>query len=209
MQVCAYHLDFTTVCGSIFLSPSDQPDDVESLDFQSFIESETEMNHEKILSHPYFSSNIYVEIENFLGHLAIKREEDKSIFFASLTSKLKENIPEELIAKQLTPLLLARMVLLDPNANQNFLPHFLSAKPDDDNEDSDNSILSPSLFKEYVVPILTNIFHVRDTQIRLVLLKFLPKYIQMFSTSQLEDLLPLILLGTNTKNVAFLYYDEC
>jgi len=79
-----------------------------------------------------------------------------------------------------------------------FLPHFLGAKPDDD--DGDNSILSPSLFQEYVIPMLTNIFHVRDTQIRLVLLKFLPKYIQMFSTNQLEDLLPLILLGMRDSN---------
>ena len=183
----------------IYLCFSDQPDDAESWDFQSFIDNETEVNHEKILSHPFFSSNIFVEIENFLSHLAIKKEEDKSTFFASLTSKLQENIPEKLIAKQLTPLLLSRMVLLDPNANQYFLPHFLGAKPDDD--DGDNSILSPSLFQEYVIPMLTNIFHVRDTQIRLVLLKFLPKYIQMFSTNQLEDLLPLILLGKNKRSL--------
>ena len=169
--------------------------DAEFKDFQAFIENETQVDFKTILNHSFFSSNVFVEIENFLSQLTIKNQEEKSVFFARLTSQLQENVPEEITAKQLTPLLLQRMVLLDQNAKHCFLQSFLSVATNP--ADESNSILSPELFKEYVIPIITNIFHVRDMQIRLVLLKFLPNYVQMFSIDQLEDvILPLILLGT-------------
>ena len=40
-------------------------------------------------------------------------------------------------------------------------------------------LLPETLYKEKLIPLLINIFHVRDMQIRLVLLKFFPNYIGM------------------------------
>ena len=48
------------------------------------------------------------------------------------------------------------------------------------------AILPAELFKEKIIPILINIFHVREMQIRLVLLNFFPNYVGMFSKTQLE-----------------------
>ena len=72
-------------------------------------------------------------------------------------------------------------------------------------------ILSQELFKEKIIPILANIFHVRDMQIRLVLLKFFPNYVGMFDQSQLEDvILPLVLLGKkNAKTFKSVYVNRC
>ena len=67
-------------------------------------------------------------------------------------------------------------------------------------------ILSQELFREKIIPILANIFHVRDMQIRLVLLKFFPNYVGMFDQSQLEDvILPLVLLGKANAKTSCLY----
>lgn len=58
-----------------------------------------------------------------------------------------------------------------------------------------------NLFKEKIIPLLLNIFHVRDMQIRLVLLKFFPNYVELFTEGQLEDVvLPLVLLGIRDTN---------
>ena len=85
------------------------------------------MTYAKILAHPFFASSLFVEIENFLLHLPLKNESEKCEFFTDLTSKLHD-IPQALVAGQLAPLLLARMVLLDQNAVDNFLPHMLTPK---------------------------------------------------------------------------------
>ena len=86
-----------------------------------------EVTYAKILAHPFFASSLFVEIENFLLHLPLKSESEKCEFFTHLTSKLNE-IPQALVAGQLAPLMLARMVLLDQNAVDNFLPHMLTPK---------------------------------------------------------------------------------
>ena len=58
------------------------------------------------------------------------------------------------------------------------------------------AVLPEDLFREKIIPVLINIFQVREMQIRLILLKFFPNYVGMFSTSQLEDvILPHVLLG--------------
>ena len=43
-------------------------------------------------------------------------------------------------------------------------------------------LFDETLYKEKLIPLLINIFHVRDMQIRLVLLKFFPNYVDMVRT---------------------------
>lgn len=58
------------------------------------------------------------------------------------------------------------------------------------------ALVPEALFREKIIPILINIFHVREVQIRLVLLDFFPNYVGMFTSIQLEEIiLPLLLLG--------------
>ena len=67
--------------------------------------------------------------------------------------------------------------------------------------EKEEAILPAELFREKIIPILINIFHVREMQIRLVLLNFFPNYVGMFSKTQLEDvILPLVLLGIRDSN---------
>merc|ERR1711997_818034 len=63
------------------------------------------------------------------------------------------------------------------------------------------AVLPEDLFREKIIPILINIFQVREMQIRLILLNFFPNYVGMFSKTQLEDvILPLVLLGIRDSN---------
>jgi hypothetical protein len=47
--------------------------------------------------------------------------------------------------------------------------------------EKEEAILPTELFREKIIPILINIFHVREMQIRLVLLNFFPNYVGMFT----------------------------
>ena len=47
--------------------------------------------------------------------------------------------------------------------------------------EKEEAILPAELFREKIIPILINIFHVREMQIRLVLLNFFPNYVGMFT----------------------------
>ena len=55
------------------------------------------------------------------------------MFAEELVPSLKHEIPANLVAWQLAPLLLSRMVLLDKAAVEHFLPHMLTPKGQWDN----------------------------------------------------------------------------
>ena len=59
---------------------------------------------------------------NILGRIQIL------VFAEELVPSLKHEIPANLVAWQLAPLLLSRMVLLDKAAVEHFLPHMLTPK---------------------------------------------------------------------------------
>ena len=80
---------------------------------------------EEFLSHPFLSSNDFVAIENILTNLPVKTIEERATFFQTLADRL-EKLPGIIVASQLGPLLLSRMVLLDQTAVQDFLPRFLT-----------------------------------------------------------------------------------
>jgi len=159
----------------------------------------------QILRSSFFAHSVFVQIENFLSDLPMKSAAEREKFFAKeLVPSLKHEIPANLVAWQLAPLLLSRMVLLDKAAVEHFLPHMLTPKDDlthHDLTEKEEAILPAELFREKIIPILINIFHVREMQIRLVLLNFFPNYVGMFSKTQLEDvILPLVLLGIRDSN---------
>lgn len=160
-------------------------------------------NLEEILQHGYFVQD-YLDIFQFLTQLALKSPVQKATFFGGLTERL-HGLPEKTIGTQLTPLLLSRLVLLDEAAVQHFIPNMLTPSEGErqpySSERVANPILSRESFKVHVVPLLLNIFQVRDVQVRSVLLSHFSSFCGAFSASQLEeDVLPQLLLGIRDNN---------
>ena len=83
----------------------------------------------QILRSSFFAQSVFVQIENFLTDLPMKSAAEREKFFAEkLVKCLQHEIPANLVAWQLAPLLLSRMVLLDQVAVKHFLPHMLTPK---------------------------------------------------------------------------------
>jgi len=151
-----------------------------------------------VLQHTYFNHN-YLQIVAFLTDLPLKSSEERVVFFKSCVQKL-QTIPENLIGLQLIPLILSRYVLMDPTARFEIIPHVLCPLTPDHPVHL-KPILSREAFREAVVPQIRTMFLVRDTQIRLTLLKHFPNYCKVIDVVTLEDdILPALLLGIRDIN---------
>ncbi|XP_073993884.1 protein-associating with the carboxyl-terminal domain of ezrin isoform X2 [Rhodnius prolixus] len=149
----------------------------------------------KLLEHPYFTHQ-FIYIHNFLTELPLKSGSEKQIFFRELTNKLSE-FNEDVVAGQLGSLLLSRILLLDNSAQEFLLPQMLKPRIDENS----NCIFSEKTFKEYIVPKLVSIFHVRDTQVRLILLTYFQSFTTMCCATQLRsEILPELLVGIKDTN---------
>jgi len=152
-----------------------------------------------LLAHPFFDQS-YLKIVDFLSNLALKSGPEKTEFFGSIT-RLLFDLPEKVVASQLTAMLLSRLVLLESDAGIELIPSLLQPagskrKNGYDPNSAENPLLNDALHKEFVVPHLTKIFTVRDFHIRMVLLRHFKLYYKSFSQSALElEILPLLLLG--------------
>ncbi|ESO95844.1 hypothetical protein LOTGIDRAFT_239407 [Lottia gigantea] len=163
------------------------------------IEASQRPNLNSLLNDPLFK-NDFIDIIKFLKNITVKSEDEKKEFFSSLTSKLLA-LPEPLISRRLTSLLLSRFILLDNQANKFLLPHLLT--PSNNNERSSSikagkitPVLSRVVYKDHVIPLITNIFYVRETNIRLTLLKYFSVYVELFDMEVLEnEIFPHLLLG--------------
>jgi len=110
------------------------------------------------------------------------------LFFRDLLDTLRE-YPQVLVAKHLAELLLSRMVVLDHRARKYLLPALLrttGAPMDEGNQTKE--LFTKEVFQKYLVPRLLKMFHVHDTQIRLVLLNHFRNYCFVFSKEQLVNL---------------------
>ncbi|KAG8042587.1 hypothetical protein G9C98_005221 [Cotesia typhae] len=145
-----------------------------------------------LLTNPFFTHD-FINIHEFLMELPLKSETEKEEFFSNLVPQLKA-FPEKIIADQLGRLLLSRMVLLDSTAQQKLLPCILKPKTEDTEEDT--SLFTVSTFKSHLVPKLLQMFCVRDTSIRLLLLSHLNSFIYAFQLDELKNqILPELLVG--------------
>ncbi|RZF39976.1 hypothetical protein LSTR_LSTR002379 [Laodelphax striatellus] len=137
---------------------------------------------DKVLRLPFFTHE-FINIHNFLSELTLKTEQDKQDFFRDLSGKLS-SFPEDVVASQLSSLLLSRIVLLDTTAQQHLLPLLFSPRADDD--PSKDKVFSESTFKAFLVPKLLPMFCVRDAHVRIILLSHFSTFCAMFSPSQLQ-----------------------
>ncbi|XP_041370739.1 protein-associating with the carboxyl-terminal domain of ezrin-like [Gigantopelta aegis] len=148
----------------------------------------------------------FLGILNFLKTVATKTSEEKKDFFRSLTEKLL-GLPEELVAKRLVVLLLSRFVVLDESAKQYMIPSLLTPyrgdKRPDYHKGPKRPVLHTSLFKLYVIPVLSKIFQIREVHIRLALLAHFSSYVDLFEKEILEDSIVIqLLLGLRDTNDA-------
>lgn len=152
---------------------------------------------DKVLRLPFFTHE-FINIHNFLSELTLKTEQDKQDFFRDLSGKLS-SFPEDVVASQLSSLLLSRIVLLDTTAQQHLLPLLFSPRADDD--PSKDKVFSESTFKAFLVPKLLPMFCVRDAHVRIILLSHFSTFCAMFSPSQLQlHILPELLVGIKDTN---------
>ncbi|CAG9824056.1 unnamed protein product, partial [Phaedon cochleariae] len=149
---------------------------------------------ENILAHEFFNQD-FITIHSFLVELPLKNDEQKSEFFDSLVDKLRL-FDEEIVASQLSGLLLSRLVLLNRNAQERVLPVLLTPKTDANDETQADLIFSEDSFKIHLRPKLLEIFRVRDAQIRLLLLQHFSKFMHIFTRDELlSNILPELLVG--------------
>lgn len=153
-----------------------------------------------VLLHPYFNHE-FVVIHSFLTEMPLKNATEKQQFFTGLVDRLRA-FDEINVATQMIDLLLSRIVLLDVTAQLCVTPFVL--RPRDAASDELSSLaalFTVGTFTAHVVPKILQIFAVRDTQIRLILLEYFAAYVRLFPVDVLtEQLLPLLLLGIKDTN---------
>ncbi|KAK3087793.1 hypothetical protein FSP39_010623 [Pinctada imbricata] len=147
--------------------------------------------------------NDLLSVRRFLQDITLKSLKERETFFRGLTRKLL-GLPEEVVGKHLSQLLLCRFVLLDQHASL-FIPNLLTpctdVRPSTENQGGISPILTEVTFKQYLIPEILKAFHCHDYHIRMILLTHFPYFIHLFDKDVLEtSILPQVLLGIRDIN---------
>ncbi|XP_037964137.2 protein-associating with the carboxyl-terminal domain of ezrin [Plutella xylostella] len=148
----------------------------------------------EVLQHSFFNHE-FISIYKFLNFLPLKSNEEKSSFFSNILENLR-SYDEETVAAQLGGLLLARVTLLDDTARKDVIPYIFKPNNERTADDENNGFFSLAVFKEHLKPRVLQLFGVRDSQIRLLLLTHFSKFVHVFTHEELsQQILPELLLG--------------
>ncbi|CAK8697905.1 unnamed protein product [Clavelina lepadiformis] len=155
----------------------------------------------EILSMSIFKSN-YISIIHFLQSVTLKSTEEKVTFFKSLISNIEaNNIFAEVVGRRIVPLLLTPIVIAEQSAVEHVINTILNPAIESSTSPVKEGLLPESVFARYVIPKIVELFHSRVLHVRLVLIEKFPKYVHLFESSVLKDIvLPEVLLGLNDCN---------
>ncbi|CAK1548225.1 unnamed protein product [Leptosia nina] len=163
-------------------------------DFLQNSDSRKRPSLSEVLQHAFFNHE-FITMYKFLSFLPLKGCEEKTEFFSNILQCLKA-YDEETVAKQFGGLLLSRLTLLDQTARKDVIPYILKPRNDRPHNEEQNGFFSISVFKDYLKPRLIQLFSVRDSQIRMLLLRHFSKFVHVFSHEELaHQVLPELLLG--------------
>ena len=145
---------------------------------------------ESILEHKFFSQPL-IQICTMLQRLPLQSADTKFQFFSSLPERLRQ-LPADVVARQLLPLLLSRYVFCEAAARQFLLPLLLVPRTGPHT----TSLLPLPLYTSHLTPHLKLLFSVRERGVRLTLLEHWPRYAAHLDRETLQhSLLPALLLG--------------
>lgn len=141
----------------------------------------------------------FLEILKDLQNLSLKNSTEKRLLFSTLGSKLC-SLSTQVTSRRLTPLLFSHMVITDPSAEP-FLPYLFASNNDYCRQNNITSLYDIEYFKKTSLPHILLLFNSRDVVVRLIILKYLPYYVDCISRIILnEEVLPEIILGLKDEN---------
>lgn len=110
------------------------------------------------------------------------------------------SIPESIVGSKLANILLSRIVVLNPVAQQYLLPHVLiprsgklffamrgTSKPINPHLETTPGLFDATNYKLFILPVVSRIFLVRDAQIRLILLQYFSHYVELMDKEHLAQ----------------------
>jgi len=163
-----------------------------------------------VLSDELFLTSDFVQIKSFLTNFAQFNEDDKKLFFNNLVERLR-GLSHNLIVNLISFIVSSRLIMSNPDVHNKLLPFILIPAYNENEEilyelTSGESItlrplLNKNVFKMQIIPLICKMYCVRDLQIRLLLLQYLPNYAPLISKACLRQfILPQILLGIKDTN---------
>ncbi len=167
-------------------------------------------NMKSVLNDELFLSSDFVQIKSFLTNFASFNENDKKLFFNTLVERLRK-LSNNLIINLISFIVSSRLIMSNPDVHNKLLPFILIPAYNESEEmlyelTSGESItlrplLNKNIFKMQIIPLICKMYCVRDLQIRLLLLQYLPNYAKLISKGCFRQfILPQILLGIKDSN---------
>ena len=153
------------------------------------------LKFDQLLADKIFANCDYLKIKKSLIAFASLSETDKSQFIDDLVPTLRA-IDEQLLAAAILPLIMtSRVFMLHPLVRDKIAPYIFVADKTGHSK-VDHCLITIELFQRHVVPVIIKLYLVKNLQLRLILLEYLPFYVHLINKDELTvKMLPAIQLG--------------
>ena len=128
-------------------------------------------------------------------------QQEKSLFIESLPSRLLK-LDECVLSFRIAQLIFTTHLYMNIFVRENVLPLLLIPKSKKFAKEVSryqhhvhNALITESVFKQFIVPLLMRLFTKQELQLRIILLKFFRYYIYLFSYQQQQQIHPHLLVG--------------
>ena len=160
----------------------------------------SELRFEDILNHETLNSFVTDTVE-ILTKISVMDQQEKSLFIESLPSRLLK-LDECVLSFRIAQLIFTTHLYMNIFVRENVLPLLLIPKSKKFAKEVSryqhhvhNALITESVFKQFIVPLLMRLFTKQELQLRIILLKFFRYYIYLFSYQQQQQIHPHLLVG--------------